>query len=116
MNRHHWNRVMATGFCLAGLNASGPTAAHPEMVHPDNPLGQTMEQMHRTMTETPISGDPDRDFAALMVPHHQGAIDMARVQLLHGKDPVLRRLAQEIIIEQQAEIELMRLWSAKTGH
>lgn len=114
MNRYYWKRAVATGFCLVGLNLSEPTAAHPGMVQ-DNPLGQTMEQMHRTMAETPVSGDPDRDFAALMVPHHQGAIDMARAQLLHGKDPVLRRLAQEIIIEQQAEIELMRLWSAKAS-
>ncbi|MBC7879810.1 MAG: DUF305 domain-containing protein [Anaerolineae bacterium] len=113
MNRHYWIRTMATGFCLAGLNASKPVAAHPGMVHSDHPLEQTMERMHRTMAETPVSGDPDRDFAALMMPHHEGAIDMARLQLLHGKDPVLRRLAQEIIIEQQAEIELMRQWLAK---
>lgn len=54
------------------------------------------------------SGDPDRDFAAMMIPHHQGAIDMAKVQLQFGRDPVLRRLAQGIIVEQQQEIEVMR--------
>jgi uncharacterized protein (DUF305 family) len=54
------------------------------------------------------SGDPDRDFAAMMIPHHQGAVDMARVELQFGKDPVLRRLAQGIIVEQLQEIEVMQ--------
>ena len=54
------------------------------------------------------SGNADRDFAAMMIPHHQGAIDMAKAQLKFGKDPVLRRLAQGIIVEQQQEIEVMR--------
>jgi len=54
------------------------------------------------------TGDPDRDFAAMMIPHHQGAIDMAKVELIYGRDPVLRRLAQGIIVEQQQEIELMQ--------
>jgi len=46
----------------------------------------------------------------LMLPHHQAAIDMAKIQLLHGKDPQIRRLAQEIITDQQSEIELMQHW------
>jgi uncharacterized protein (DUF305 family) len=54
------------------------------------------------------SGSPDRDFAAMMIPHHQGAIDMAKAELQFGHDPVLRRLAQAIIVEQQQEIEVMR--------
>jgi uncharacterized protein (DUF305 family) len=45
-----------------------------------------------------------------MLPHHQAAIDMARAQLLYGKDPQMRRIAQEIITDQQSEIELMQLW------
>jgi uncharacterized protein (DUF305 family) len=57
----------------------------------------------------PHTGDPDRHFAAMMIPHHQGAIDMAKVQLQFGRDPILRRLAQGIIVEQQQEIDLMRL-------
>ncbi len=56
-----------------------------------------------------MTGDPDHDFSAMMIPHHQGAIDMAKAVLLHGKDPVLRRLAQEIIVTQQQEIQVMRL-------
>jgi uncharacterized protein (DUF305 family) len=54
------------------------------------------------------SGDADRDFARAMIPHHQGAIEMAKLELLHGNDPRLRRLAQGIIVEQSQEIALMR--------
>jgi uncharacterized protein (DUF305 family) len=54
------------------------------------------------------SGDADHDFAAMMIPHHQGAIDMAMLELQYGKNPILKRLAQEIIITQQQEIDVMR--------
>ncbi len=77
-----------------------------------------MEKMDRDMMAAPMTGDPSHDFIAMMIPHHQGAIDMAKAYLLHGQDPVLRRLAQEIMVTQQQEIELMRLRSAalsKTG-
>ena len=70
---------------------------------------QSMAKMDRDMMAAPMTGDPDHDFAAMMIPHHQGAVDMAKSILLHGKDPVLRRLAQEIIVTQQQEIEVMRL-------
>jgi uncharacterized protein (DUF305 family) len=68
---------------------------------------QATERMHKDMNIVP-TGDPDRDFAAMMIPHHQGAIDMAKVELQFGKNPVLRRLAQGIIVEQLQEIEVMR--------
>src|SRR5215472_13133587 len=68
---------------------------------------QAMEGMHRDMSIVP-SGNPDRDFAAMMIPHHQGAVDMAKVELQFGKSPVLRRLAQGIIVEQLQEIEAMQ--------
>jgi hypothetical protein len=55
------------------------------------------------------SGDVDLDFAAMMIPHHQGAIDMAKAELRHGKNEQLRRIAQEIIVSQQQEIVAMRL-------
>ena len=64
-------------------------------------------RMHVAMHVAP-SGDPDRDFARMMVPHHQGAIDMALLELRFGKDERLRRLAQGIIIEQGQEIQVMR--------
>jgi uncharacterized protein (DUF305 family) len=70
-------------------------------------MTQAMERMHKDMTTAP-SGDPDRDFATMMIPHHQGAVDMAKLELQFGKNPVLRRLAQGIIVEQLQEIEVMQ--------
>jgi Domain of unknown function (DUF305) len=65
-------------------------------------------RMHAAM-DVPFTGDADRDFARMMIPHHQGAIDMALVELRYGKDKRLQRLAQEIIVSQQQEIEVMHL-------
>jgi YVTN family beta-propeller protein len=66
-----------------------------------------MSTMDQSMAAAPMTGDPDRDFLAAMVPHHQGAIDMAKAVLAHGKDPIAKRLAEEIVATQQAEIVLM---------
>ncbi len=59
--------------------------------------------------EVKPSGDVDQDFAAMMIPHHQGAIDMAVAELRYGHNEQLRRIAQEIIVDQQQEIAAMRL-------
>jgi Domain of unknown function (DUF305) len=67
-----------------------------------------MTRMMVGMEITP-SGDVDADFAAMMIPHHQGAIDMAQAELRHGHNEQLRRIAQEIIVTQQQEIAAMRL-------
>lgn len=73
-------------------------------------LTGSMKKMHVAMSSIKPSGDADVDFVALMLPHHQAAIDMAKSELVNGKDPQMRRMAQEIITDQQSEIELMRLW------
>jgi len=73
----------------------------------------SMESMDRHMTTAPMNGNVDHDFASMMVPHHQGAIDMAKAELIYGTDPVMRRLAQEILVDQQSEIDAMRLWLGK---
>src|SRR5437868_15364579 len=70
----------------------------------------SMDKMHMAMGAIDRSGNSDVDFVRLMLPHHQAAIDMAKTQLLYGKDPQMRRLAQEIITDQQLEIELMQRW------
>ena len=67
-----------------------------------------MDKMMDGMSAKP-TGDVDQDFVATMVPHHQGAIDMAQAELRHGHNEQLRRIAQEIIVEQQQEIQAMRL-------
>ena len=73
----------------------------------------TMKRMDKDMAAAPMTGDVDHDFAQMMIPHHQGAIDMAKSELLYGKDPVMRRLAQEILVDQQSEIDAMDLWLKK---
>ena len=66
-----------------------------------------MQKMMLAMS-APSSGDVDVDFVNQMEPHHQGAIDMAKLQLKYGRNPILRRLAQEIIVAQGQEIKVMR--------
>ena len=68
--------------------------------------------MEHSMAIT-YSGDADKDFVAGMVPHHQGAIDMAKAELQYGKDPSLRKLAQNVVVAQQKEIAFMKSWQAK---
>lgn len=67
-----------------------------------------MQQMMADMHAPGYTGNADADFLAMMIPHHQGAVDMARLVLIHGKDPLTRRLAEEIIASQTAEIAAMR--------
>lgn len=69
-------------------------------------------KMHAAMT-IEFSGDPDVDFMTGMIPHHQGAIDMANVLLKYGKDAETRKLAEEIIKAQDSEIAMMKAWLAK---
>jgi uncharacterized protein (DUF305 family) len=71
-------------------------------------------KMHKDMAIA-YSGDADVDFVRSMIPHHQGAIDMARIQLMHGKDPGMRALAEEVIKAQEAEIAEMRKWLQDRG-
>src|SRR6202043_380250 len=106
-----WFRVLsivAGGSCLSAappehsVQAPADSAFEQEMM-------QSMSKMDQEMGAAPMTGDPNHDFSAMMIPHHQGAIDMARTFLLHGQDAALRRLAQEIIVTQQQEIQVMQL-------
>ncbi|WP_019403997.1 MULTISPECIES: DUF305 domain-containing protein [unclassified Chelatococcus] len=67
------------------------------------------ERMHRDMAVT-FTGDVDADFVRAMIPHHQGAVDMAKVVLAFGKDPKIRELAESVVQAQESEIAMMRAW------
>ena len=97
---------LATAIWLERGMAQQGEPSQPQSFH--QLMNQAMTVMDQGMKQAPMAGNPDHDFAAMMIPHHQGAIDMAKVELLYGKDPVLRRLAQEIIVTQQQEIVVMR--------
>lgn len=71
-------------------------------------------KMHKDM-DIAYSGDADADFVRGMIPHHQGAIDMARIVLAHGKDPEIRKLAESVIRDQEKEVAMMKDWLKKNG-
>ena len=89
-----------------GIAASSVAGSNQDAFAAENTAA--MDKMMSAMVITP-SGDIDRDFAAMMIPHHQGAIDMAQSELRYGRNEPLRRIAQGIIVEQQQEIAAMHL-------
>jgi uncharacterized protein (DUF305 family) len=113
--------VAATSFALAqdpsrAFHVRGAMPTQTAADRPDRSEEQTflsendaaMNNMMPDMTIKP-SGDVDRDFVAMMVPHHQGAVEMAKAELKYGHNEQLRRLAQEIVVTQLQEITAMRL-------
>ena len=76
-------------------------------------MEESMSRMDSGMRSAPMNGNSDHDFVTMMMPHHQGAIDMAKAELIYGNDPVMRRMAEEIIVDQQSEIQAMQLWLSK---
>jgi uncharacterized protein (DUF305 family) len=104
MKTHVLVLTFALTFWSASFAAADDAAETPFLAEND----AAMTKMMDGMTVKP-TGDVDRDFVAMMVPHHQGAIDMAMAVLRHGRNEQLKRLAQEIIVTQQQEIAAMRL-------
>jgi uncharacterized protein (DUF305 family) len=104
---------------LLSLQHSAHSQDHPVAVGSAfEQLMGSMDIMHVAMSSVRPSGDNDVDFVALMLPHHEAALSMAKTELVNGVDPQMRRLAQEIIADQQSEIQLMQLWSKQhqPGH
>jgi hypothetical protein len=109
MPKDRFPRGITTCAFLLSL-AGGAVPARSEAAAADtfaSVMATAMARMDRDMMVRP-SGDPDRDFATMMIPHHQGAVEMAEAELRFGHDPILRRLAQGIIVEQRQEIAVMR--------
>lgn len=106
--------ILAAGIGSAVLADDGASNAHPlaQAVGTEaDYLAENDAAMDKMMAdmEAKPTGDVDRDFVLMMTPHHQGAIDMARAVLKYGKNEQLRRIAQEIIVDQQQEIAAMKL-------
>ncbi|WP_131116401.1 CopM family metallochaperone [Lichenihabitans psoromatis] len=80
----------------------------------DKAFMSSMQTMTKNMDVKP-TGNTDKDFVSMMMPHHQGAIDMAKVELQYGKDPMLRKLATNIVKAQEMEIGEMKSWQAKNA-
>ena len=121
--------LLCFGFIIAGqANADEmKSTSHMQMDHSSMDMGDSSasapsskgfdaasRKMHESMTKS-FTGDADVDFVKGMIPHHQGAIDMAKVELQYGKDPEIRKLAEDVVKAHEAEITAMRAWLAKHG-
>ena len=119
MHGHHHRIAFSAGISAASLllgvalaaSAHDDAASRSRLAKEAPFLAENDAAMTRMMDGMAVkpTGDVDRDFVAMMVPHHQGAIDMAVAVLRHGHNEQLRRLAQEIIVTQQQEIAAMRM-------
>jgi uncharacterized protein (DUF305 family) len=94
----------------AAIGAFVLVAAMPTSVRSpaDRDLGQAMAQMQRAMSGARVTGDPDHDFLVMMIPHHQGAVDMCRVELRYGRNAKVLGLCRNIIASQAAQIREMK--------
>lgn len=102
--------VLLASVCFV---AQVPSQGHNDETEFMTRMNASMTTMDGSMKAAAMNGSVDHDFAAMMVPHHEGAIEMAKAELSFGKDPTMRRLAQEILVDQQSEIDAMNLWLAK---
>jgi uncharacterized protein (DUF305 family) len=106
----------ATLMLLTLLLSGGVAAADLPMSALDHAMSEEMARMDKAMATAPMTADPDHDFMAMMIPHHQGAVAMAESELQYGHDIRVKRLAQEIIVTQESEIQLMRSYLTSASH
>jgi uncharacterized protein (DUF305 family) len=111
--------VLVTGSAFAQDNThQGHDMSSMGQMMDDSPSSKAFVEanakMHKDMA-VPLTGNADVDFVQGMIPHHQGAIDMAKIVLEHGKDPGIRKLAEDVIKAQEGEIAMMKAWLAKNG-
>lgn len=94
---------------MPGMNMPATPGATPG----GGSMMSAMDKMSRDMAAVPMTGDTDREFAQMMIPHHQGAIDMARNEMARGKDPEMMKLARGVVAAQNKEIAQMKAWLTK---
>jgi uncharacterized protein (DUF305 family) len=107
-------RIRTLIVLAAALIAAGAAIAAEINVEAKKAYAEVNNRMMQEMMME-MSGDPDMDFVMMMLPHHQGAVDMAKIELRYGKDPELRKLAEDIVASQEKEIAFMRAWHKKHG-
>ena len=119
-------RCILTCLSVAAVLAGGAAGAHDGHQHApagavppfvastakpfDALMADAMAVMDDGMRRAPMNGQQEHDFVTMMIPHHQGAVDMAKALLLTTRDPALRNMAQGIVAEQQIEIQLLQQW------
>jgi uncharacterized protein (DUF305 family) len=99
----------ASAQSMQGMQMPAPPTEEPAST---KAYRSAMSKMGQSMAVT-YSGNADKDFVAGMIPHHDGAVEMAKVELQYGKDPQLRKLARDVIAAQTKEIAFMQSWQAK---
>jgi uncharacterized protein (DUF305 family) len=122
MGMMHGSGMQMHGGMQEHGNAGGSHDSHGASALPKGDQGPSSlafhgvnAKMHQGMDIT-FSGNADRDFIQGMIPHHQGAVDMAKIVLAFGKDPEVRKLAESIVKAQEEEIALMKSWQQKTAN
>ena len=105
----HYVVLLAT----AAFVTQVPSQAHSDDAEFMERMNASMTAMNGSMKAAAMNGNVDHDFAAMMIPHHEGAIEMAKAELSFGRNKTMRRLAQEILVDQKSEIDAMNLWLAK---
>lgn len=105
--------LYATVYSPVSLSQESMATATSEDAH--HKMYQVMEEMHKDMMAMKSQGDVDQDFVAMMIRHHQSAIEMAEVELAEGKDPRVIEFARKIIDQQKKEIEEFKKWQKTQG-